>query len=126
MQVTCASFELWEPFAPTEILRRLSTAHVVLAVNLDGAILTVVGVVSEMRRRGAGQITVLVLLSDAGSRAIVLEYPPPVPRIQGSALALNEQLSLSTRAQTGRISAHLLCTLVNIAIEHKRGSHDAK
>jgi hypothetical protein len=126
VQVTCASFDLWEPFAPTEFLRRLSTAHVVLAVNLDGAILTVVGVLPEMRLRGAGQISVLVLLAGADSRAIALKDPPPVPRTQGSALALNEQLSLSTRAQTGRISAHLLCTLVNIAIEHKRGSHDAK
>jgi short-subunit dehydrogenase len=72
-------------------LRRLSTAHVidlaivnagvtqtigrgeevecweiaraVLAVNLDGAILTVAGVLPEMRRRGAGQIALISSLS---------------------------------------------------------------
>jgi hypothetical protein len=92
----------------------------VLAVNLDGAILKVAGVLPEMHRRDAHQITVLVLLTVADARAIALEDPPR--RLgPGQPLARNEQLSLSTRAQTGRISAHLLCMLVNIAIEHKRG-----
>ncbi|GAC1300331.1 MAG: SDR family NAD(P)-dependent oxidoreductase [Steroidobacteraceae bacterium] len=39
------------------------TARAVLAVNLDGALATVAGVLPEMRRRGAGQIALVSSLS---------------------------------------------------------------
>jgi short-subunit dehydrogenase len=39
------------------------TARAVLAVNLDGAIATVAGVLPEMRRRGAGQIAIVSSLA---------------------------------------------------------------
>jgi short-subunit dehydrogenase len=39
------------------------TARAVLAVNLDGAIATVAGVLPEMRRRGAGQIAIISSLA---------------------------------------------------------------
>jgi short-subunit dehydrogenase len=39
------------------------TAKAVLAVNLDGAIATVAGVLPEMRRRGAGQIAIISSLA---------------------------------------------------------------
>ncbi len=44
-------------------------------MNLDRAMLMVAGVAPEMRRRGADQITVLVLLV-ANARAIAMEDPP--------------------------------------------------
>jgi short-subunit dehydrogenase len=42
-----------------EEVEHWETARAVLAVNLDGALATVAGVLPEMRRRGAGQIALI-------------------------------------------------------------------
>jgi short-subunit dehydrogenase len=42
-----------------EEVERWETARAVLAVNLDGALATIAGILPEMRRRGAGQIAVV-------------------------------------------------------------------
>jgi short-subunit dehydrogenase len=90
-RVRCLTFDLRDPPAAIEALRSVSshhaidlaivnagvssaigngleaenwdTARAVLAVNLDGAIATVAGVLPEMRRRGAGQIAIVSSLA---------------------------------------------------------------
>jgi short-subunit dehydrogenase len=90
-QVHSVTFDLRDASAAVEALRRVSgqcvidlvivnagvssaigkgleaedweTARAVLAVNLDGAIATVAGVLPEMRRRGAGQIALVSSLA---------------------------------------------------------------
>src|ERR1700722_14661328 len=46
-----------------EEVENWETARAVLAVNLDGALATVAGVLPEMRRRGAGQIAIMSSLA---------------------------------------------------------------
>ena len=89
--VHCVTFDLCDAAAAVAILRDLSNRHVielaivnagvshaigkgeeaenweiakaVLAVNLDGALATVAGVLPDMRRRGAGQIAIMSSLA---------------------------------------------------------------
>jgi hypothetical protein len=103
VQVTCASFDLCEPVASTESLRRLSTVHVIDLAIVDA---------------GVNQIIVLVLLAVADARAIALEDPPPAalwPSLSNSVCRLAHKLGGYLRI----CFACLLTSQLNISVESR-------
>src|SRR5258708_14002122 len=59
-----------------EEVENWETARAVLAVNLDGALATIAGVLPEMRRRGAGQIPVVGSLEACIGMPVTPVYRP--------------------------------------------------